>query len=336
MHRGSLSNKFYQEELISSLIGGVDLGGTKIVVALVDHEGIMHARSEIRGHRGMASDAVVERIAAVLQELFVAAGVDGVSRVGIATSGHVDHLNGRVITNSNLPGFDDYPIGRRLSELMQLPVRVDNDANAQAFAEFLFGNARGFNPAVFVTVSTGIGAGIVLDGRLYRGRTGTAGEFGHMLVNPASTVRCGCGNYGCLMSHASGLALPQVVRQRVLQPGVETDLDVAGLRDSEINGELISRGLAAGDSLCRDIVNEYADYLGIGLYNLFQVLDPAVIVVGGGLTNWGDAYVARVETRFHRMAGTMMDRPVPVRPAALKADAAVIGAAALALEEEAS
>jgi glucokinase len=257
---------------------------------------------------------------------------DEIAGLGLGTSGHVDHYNGRVITNSNLPGFTDYPIGERLESATNLPVSVDNDANAQAYAEYLFGSAKGYDNAVFVTVSTGIGAGIVIDGRLYRGVTGTAGEIGHTIVDPHSTVRCGCGNYGCLMSHASGLALPQVVRQKLRRPGVETIIDFTQLSDGEITGELIGRGFTQGEPLRRVVSWDYGDYLGIGLQNLFQTLDPGVIVVGGGLSNWGEPYLDRIRSRFYQTAGTMLAHPLEIRRATLESNAAVIGAAALVLE----
>lgn len=289
---------------------------------------------EIRNHRSLTEDEIVRRIAETIRTVLSeeSVGPATVAGIGLGTSGHVDRDRGRLITNSNLPGFTDYPIGERLRAATGMAVHVDNDANAQAYAEYRFGAARGFPNAVFVTISTGIGAGIVIDGRLYRGVTGTAGELGHTIVNPASTLRCGCGNYGCLMAHASGLALPQIVRQKLLRPGVETTIDFTRLADREINGELIGRGFESGDPLCREVVWECADYMGIGLQNAFQVLNPGVIVIGGGLTAWGEAYIDRIRTRFYRTAGAMLSDPIEIRQATLGTDAAVIGAAALVME----
>lgn len=291
-------------------------------------------KAEIRDHRSLTEDEIVGRIAETIRTVLAEESVSSetVAGIGLGTSGHVDHRRGRLITNSNLPGFTDYPIGERLTEATDMTVRVDNDANAQAYAEYLFGAARGVAHAVFVTISTGIGAGIVIDGRLYRGVTGTAGELGHTIVNPESTIRCGCGNYGCLMAHASGLALPQIVRQKLLRPGVETSIDFTRLADHEINGELIGDGFRSGDPLCREVVLECADYMGIGLQNAFQVLNPGVIVIGGGLTNWGEEYIDRIRGRFYRTVGDMLSDPIEIRTATLGTDAAVIGAAALVME----
>ena len=151
---------------------GVDLGGTLVVVALVDLDGGIACQREIRDHSGKPASVIVAR--------------DGV-----------------ILANSNLPGFTRYPLAVALRGRFDTRIAVDNDANAQAYAEYLFGAAHGIPTMAFVTVSTGIGAGLVIDGHLYRGVTGTAGEIGHTIVNPNSRLRCGCGNYGCLMAHAS-------------------------------------------------------------------------------------------------------------------------------------
>lgn len=326
-----MSNGFSQKTLV-----GVDLGGTKIVVALVDASGSVVDRTEIRDHRGKAEDETVRSVAACIRDKVATAGVDmnTIAGVGVGTTGHVDHARGVIITSSNLPGFTDYPISERLGGELGIPVRVDNDANAQAYAEYIFGAARDVQNAAFVTVSTGIGAGIIIDGRLYRGVTGTAGEIGHTIVKRDSTIQCGCGNYGCLMSHASGLALPHVVREHYAARRVRTSLDIDALSDEEINGEFVKVGFDRGDELCRDVVLEYADYLGIGLQNLFQVLNPGVIVLGGGLTAWGDEYLDRVRSTFYGYAREMMKERVEIRHAKLGVDAAVVGAAALLLEPE--
>lgn len=317
---------------------GVDLGGTKIAVALAAPDGGILGKRSIRDHRGKPEDETVSAIAAAVRSLLSEKSFEKsfdesqLLGIGVGTSGHVDNRRGVVVTNSNLPGFTDYPLQARLQEHFAVPVSVDNDANAQAYAEFAFGAGRGSGNMCFVTVSTGIGAGIIIDSRLYRGVTGSAGEIGHTIVNPFSTVRCGCGNYGCLMSQASGLALPQTVRQKLVRPGVETEIDIRGLEDDQINGELIKKGLDAGDPLCREIVREYADYLGIGLYNLFQSYNPGLIVLGGGLTEWGSFYLDRVRRRFYELAGEMMHEHLEIRPSEIGADAAVLGAAALILE----
>jgi len=301
---------------------------------LVSSDGKIIARNVFRDHRDLSADEIIAEVARHVNSLILETGVStqDILGIGVGTCGHVHHADGMVITNSQFSDFRNYPLAEKLGELLKLPVVVDNDANAQAYAEYKFGSAQGFRNASFVTVSTGVGAGFVIDGKLFRGIGGTAGEIGHTIINPFSTVRCGCGNYGCLMAHTSGQTLPQIVRQKLLQPGTDTTIDFKNMEDYEINGELIGKGFEEGDPLCTEIVMENADYLGLGLYNLFQVIDPEVIVIGGGLTNWGDRYLDRIRKTFYRTAGRMLSHPLEIRVAALKENAAVIGAAALLLE----
>lgn len=311
---------------------GVDLGGTKIAVALGALDGSLLVRDEIRDHRSMTEDGIVERIASCVRDLVSRHGshITDLAGVAVGTAGHVDFGRGVLISNSNLPGFVDYPIAAKMSDALGVPVAVDNDTNAQAYAEYLYGAGRGFTNVVFVTVSTGLGAGIVVDGRIFRGATGTAGEIGHTIVNPASRIKCGCGNYGCLMAHASGLSLPQVVREKAAS--VETTVDLAEIPDEEITGEFVRTMFEQGDRLFTDVVFEHAEYFGLGLHNLVQTLSPGLIIVGGGLTGWGEQYLEHARNEYLKLVTVCISNPPEIRLSKLGADAAVIGAAALAFE----
>ncbi|POQ98393.1 hypothetical protein AU468_13645 [Alkalispirochaeta sphaeroplastigenens] len=318
------------------LLCGVDLGGTKIVTALVSGDGTVRDKRFIRDHRGQPPLVVVDRIARQVRELLASRELplSALSGIGVGTSGHVDYRNRRIIMNSNLPGFAGFPLGQALEDSLGVAVSLDNDANAQAYAEYRFGAGRGFPDMAFVTVSTGIGAGLVLGGRLYRGVTGTAGELGHTIVEPAGIIRCGCGRQGCLMAHAAGLCLGQTARELQEEEALPSEVITDDLQDQEITGELIGRGLAQGDPLCCRLIQRYADYLAIGLNNLFQLLDPGLIVLGGGLTAWGAPYLDRVRARFARhLEGMTTAEPPEIRLARLGADAAVVGAASLPLEQ---
>ena len=255
--------------------------------------------------------------------------------IGVGFAGHLRFRDGVTITTSNYKGFKikNFPLRSAIEEYFPTRVVVDNDANAQGFAEYRFGAGAGYGSMVFVTLSTGIGAGIVLDGKMYRGMTGTAGEVGHMIVNPTSSFVCGCGNHGCLMAHASGLALPQIVRR---QAGAGRADDSCAFREREwerIDGKTLGEGLAHGDELARAVVLECADYAGIGLYNLFQIFNPDVFVLGGGLMSWGSLYLERIRQKFGELVREMLFDPVQILPSALSQDAGVIGAAALLLEQ---
>lgn len=321
-----------------SLLCGIDLGGTKVAVALVRNDGVIHAKRLIRNHRGRAPQDVVDLIATHVRQLADESGLDVayLNGIGVGSSGHVDYQNGVVITNSNLTGFQGFPLGERLEHALGVPIYLDNDANAQAYAEFRFGAGRGFPNMAFITVSTGVGAGLIIDGHVYRGVTGTAGEFGHTIIEPSSTIRCGCGRLGCLMAYTSGLTLPQVVRTMLADHDkshpVTSSIDFASLADEEITGELIGNGFTAGDAFCRNVVEQNADYIAIGLNNLYQIVNPGHFVIGGGLTAWGPAYIDRIRTQFRGLVETMATEIPEIRPAHLGGDAAVIGAAALPME----
>ncbi len=320
---------------MARLLCGVDLGGTKLSVGLVSHAGQVQDRLVTHDHTRKGEGELVLQIRDMIRSLLGRKGLaeKDLAGVGVAFAGHLRFREGVVITTSNFPAFKmkNFPIRQAIQEHFSIPVIVDNDANAQGYAEFLFGAGRPYDTMIFLTISTGIGAGLVLNRHLYRGMTGTAGEFGHTIVNPASDIRCGCGNYGCLMSHASGLALPELVRKK-LQAGLPSSLHLENAQ--EINGELLKRGLEAGDEVCRAVILECADYIGIGLYNLFQIFNPPVIVLGGGLINWGQLYVRRIEEKFRALAGDMLYDPMEIALAKTGGDAGLIGAAALLLEEQ--
>ena len=315
------------------LLCGVDLGGTKLSICLVRLDGTLVDKVVAYDHTKKNETGLCLQIRDMVHELLDSHRIEesSIQGVGIGFAGHLRFEEGVVITTSNFPSFKmkNFPIRRMIQQHFSVPVIVDNDANAQGYAEFLFGAGAGYDTMIFLTVSTGIGAGLVLNRRIFRGLTGTAGEFGHTIVNPQSDIQCGCGNYGCLMSHASGLALPQLVRKK-LEQGVKTDLVFD--ESTQINGELLKQGLDAGDSLCRSVVLECADFIGIGLYNLFQIFNPPVIVLGGGLMNWGPLYFDRIKEKFYTLVRDMLYDPIEIALAKTGPDAGLIGAASLLLE----
>jgi glucokinase len=320
------------------LLCGIDLGGTKLAGGLMRADGKLLDREVVLDHAGRDEKFVVSRMRDIVTALLsrqhrTVADLEG---IGVGFAGHLRFRDGVTITTSNYKGFKikNFPLRSAIQEHFPTRVVVDNDANAQGLAEYRFGAGAGagYGSMIFVTFSTGIGAGIILDGKLYRGMTGTAGEVGHMIVNPASDFVCGCGNHGCLMAHASGLALPQVVRSKRRQ-GARTELSLSEAEWERIDGKTVGEGLAAGDELCRSVVLEFAEYAGIGLYNLFQIFNPDAFVLGGGLMSWGELYLARIRQTFNELVREMLFDPVQILPSKLEQDAGIIGAAALLLEK---
>lgn len=313
---------------------GVDLGGTKLAVGVVDPKGNIVGEAVTYDHKNLAEEKVLDRMernidAALASAKSTRAEVKG---IGVLFPGHIRWPEGVTLTTSNLPGFKNFPLRERMEARTGIPCLADNDANAQALGEYRYGAGIGLDPLVFLTVSTGIGGGIVIDGKLYRGFTGTAGEFGHMIVDASGEGRCTCGNRGCLMGVASGIALPETARrlaERLEREGACADLP-SGCDDfSGLDGALLAAGCADNNELCRAVVEEYARYIGIGMYNVFQVLNPGGIVLGGGLLNLPDFFFERAAATCYDLAGPMMYDRLAIRRGLLGGAAAVIGAASL-------
>lgn len=319
---------------MSKVLCGVDIGGTKCSIALIDNEGTILDKIYTCAHVEEKEDGMVRMIADHVKELLQRNRVaeSDLPGLGVGCAGHIRYRDGVIITTSNLEGFDNYPLRDKLQAYFDIPVILDNDANAQALGEHRFGAGRGYGDMIFVTISTGIGAGLILNGKLYRGMTGTAGEFGHSIVEPGSELVCSCGNRGCVMACACGMALPYLFEKK-LREGLETKIKMPPeFNISKINGQTLKKGLDMDDPLSRAVISDSAYYVGVGLYNLFQILNPPLIVLGGGLTNWGEFYLDKIKDTFYELAGNMIFDPIEIVLSKIIGDAGVIGAAALGIE----
>jgi glucokinase len=319
---------------MEKLLCGVDLGGTKLSVGLIYPDGRIMDKIVVYDHSVMNEEAIVNYITQLVKQIISSAGLkeSDTEGIGIGFPGHVRYRDGYTITTSNLRGFKNFPLRDSLAKNFSVPVRLDNDANAQAFCELKFGAGRGYNDLIFLTISSGIGAGIILDRKIYRGMTGTAGEFGHTIIDPDSDFICTCGNRGCLMGVACGLTLPQRFRKKT-ENGMKTTLPLEKDFDySKVDGKLIKQGIDTGDPLSKSIAADCADHVGIGVYNIFQVFNPPVIILGGGLMNLGEFYYDRIKSKFYELARDMIYDPIAIVKSEAEADAGLIGAAALLLE----
>jgi len=316
---------------------GIDIGGTKCSIALIDEEGRILDKIYTCAHVDEGEEGMVDMIAGQVKELLKRNQVQqsDMPAIGVGCAGHIRHSDGVIVTTSNLKGFNNYPLRAELQAHFDIPVILDNDANAQAYGEYKFGAGKGYGDMIFVTISTGIGAGLVINGGLYRGMSGTAGEFGHTIVEPDSDLRCTCGNRGCIMALACGMALPYMFEKK-LREGVKTKLNMPPkFNISKINGQTLKKGLDMDDPLSKAVISDSAYYVGIGLYNLFQILNPPLIVLGGGLTNWGEFYLDKIKGTFYELAGNMLIDPIKIVLSEIVGDAGVIGAAALSLGQDA-
>ncbi len=310
-----------------SLTIGIDVGGTKIAAGVVDEQGKIIEK--FRRATPSASPAGTEQvIAEAVTELL---GRHRARAVGIGAAGFIDEARANVRFAPNL-AWRDEPLRSRVEELIGLPVVVENDANASAWAEVRFGAARGHAHVIFISVGTGIGGGFVLDGRLYRGRWGMAGEPGHYRVVPEGRL-CGCGNRGCWEQYASGSALVAEARDfaRRTRGGAVRMLQLAGGSAEAITGALVTQAAREGDPGALRCFGIVGTWLGQGLADLAAILDPGCFIIGGGVSEAGELLIGPARAAFGKglTGGTHRERAV-IRLAELGADAGIVGAADLA------
>ena len=310
-----------------SLTIGVDVGGTKVAAGVVDEDGTILARTR-RPTPSSSPGDVEETIAALVKELRADHDVEA---VGIGAAGFIDADRSRVLFAPNL-AWRDEPLRDEVSKRIGLPVVVENDANAAAWAEHRFGAGRGSADLVCVTVGTGIGGGLVLGGALYRGRYGIGAEFGHMQVIPDGR-RCGCGQRGCWEQYCSGRALLHEAREIAdVQPAYGARLLELGQgRPEGIEAPEVTTAAREGDPAALACFAEVGGWLGQGLADLAALLDPEAFVVGGGVADAGDLLLDPARETFARkLTGTGHRPRAEIRLAELGNEAGLVGAADLA------
>ncbi len=306
---------------------GIDVGGTKIAGGVVDEKGVILATAR-RESPATDTDAIERNIEDLVNEL---RGQHEVVAVGVGAAGFVDATRSTVLFAPNL-AWRDEPLRRDLERRIGLPVVIENDANAAAWGEFTFGAGEDVADSLLVTVGTGVGGGIVLNGQLHRGAFGVAAEIGHMRVVPDGRL-CGCGNHGCWEQYASGTALVRDTRDQARQGSLiaRTLLDRADGDVEAITGPLITEAAAAGDSFAREQLAVLGRWLGEGIASLTAVLDPAVVVIGGGVSEAGDLLLDPIRAHFKaNLTGRHYRPELEVRAALLGNEAGMMGAADLA------
>ncbi|MEU6997582.1 ROK family glucokinase [Nonomuraea sp. NPDC046570] len=303
---------------------GVDIGGTKVAAGVVDEEGKV-LQSALRPTPADRPDLVAETVASVVEELSQGREIEA---VGLGAAGFVDETRSVVRFAPNL-AWREEPLQKKVSGLVGLPVVVENDANAMAWAESRFGAGRDQTHVVCITVGTGIGGGLVFDGALFRGRWGMGAELGHMQVVPEGRL-CGCGNLGCWEQYASGNALVKTATE-LAEAQPERASILLGLAGGTIEGEEVTEAARRGDDASLAAFAEIADWLGQGLADLVAVLDPGCFIIGGGVSRAADLFLDRTRETFARSLTGRGHRPVAeIRLAELGASAGLVGAADLA------
>jgi len=306
---------------------GVDLGGTKIYTALVDLEGniIKEKTVETLAHEG--EKAVMGRIVDTIKYVIDGTDKNLIKSIGIGSPGPLDVKNGIIIENSNLP-FKNFAIVKTIKETYDLPTYLDNDANVATLGEFMFGAGKGSENMVFITASTGIGGGAVLNGKLFRGATGNALEVGHMTVSTEGP-RCGCGNLGCAEALGSGTAIGKRAKEAVLSNVVTSLKNYENVTAKEVFKEA-----ANGDRVAKNILNTSLTYIGIAVANTITNFDPEKVVVGGGVVNGGDIVLDTIRNVVEERCMAAFVENCTIEKAILGGKAGVLGAAALAITEK--
>ena len=307
------------------LIFAADLGGTHLRAATVDGNGSIQFRFKQHTPQINDANAIVDAIVAAVHEA-EKQGED-ISAVSLVVPGTVKVEEGTVVTAPNLPCLDGFLLGAALTEQLHLPAILENDANAAAVGEMWRGAAVGCKTIICVTLGTGVGGGIILDGKLWRGMDGAAAEIGHMCVDPFGGVACTCGSRGCLEVFASATAIVRMTREASPR---YPDSVLQGKDDR--TAEMIFEAGQQGDELALEIFRRMGVYLGIGLANLINILNPEMIVIGGGVVNGWDLFAKHMHQQVEERAFPLLAARVKIERAKCGDDAGLLGAARLALK----
>ncbi len=307
----------------------VDLGGTKIIAAVVLPDGKLLSRNYCLTMADKGPEIVIDRIIFAVNRAMTQAQLKGSELIGlgIAAAGILDTKKGIVTTSPNLPHWHNVPLRDILVKKLGVITYIINDANAAALGEHRFGAGRGLDNMIYLTVSTGIGGGIIVDGELYSGADGCAGELGHMTIE-VNGPQCHCGNFGCLEALASGWAVAKAAITRINNGGKSSIIELADGRLESVTAETVAEAARRGDRLAADIVAEAANYLGVGLANLVNIFNPELIVIGGGLSKMGDMLLKPARKVLRERAFRLPSDTVRVVRARLGSNAGIIGAAA--------
>ena len=304
----------------------IDLGGTQVRAAVVDRLGKVLSRAAETTRADEGTDVVISQIVSLARKVQAQAGTSELAGAGISSPGPLDTQEGIALGIPTLKGFSDFPLRARLAEALDLPIMLENDGIAAAVGEWRYGVGRGLNHLVYVTVSTGIGGGVVAGGRVLRGRRGMACHLGHMSFVAGGEV-CFCGNRGCFEAYASGTAF---TKRAIAAARVDASTSL-GRDGSAITAPAVFEAAAVGDALARTLVDEEARLLGVGFASLAHIFNPDLIVMGGGLSQQFDM-LKEAMLRSLKACAMPAFRDTPVVKAALGVDSGLLGAASLVFE----
>jgi glucokinase len=311
---------------------GVDVGGTKVAAGFVDSHGEIHQHTRVPMHSHGTAEEGLAAVTAAIDELLKLRpeASNTTRRIGICAPGPLDPHSGIVLNPPNVPCWRNFPLAAEIARRYDGSVKLENDAKSAGLAEALWGAGRGYRNVFYTCIGTGIGAGIIFDGRIYHGRTGAASEAGHVTIDYHGPL-CGCGKKGCIEALASGTAIAKKAQAQLAGASGQKSamLDLAGGKVDAVTSEIVGRAYAAGDSLAKEILLETIEVVTIWLGNMVDLLEPDVIIIGGGVAAMLSPFFEEIRKRLPSWCINQRCLEIPIVKARYGADAGIAGGAAL-------
>lgn len=310
---------------------GIDVGGTNVKIALVDDNGKIIYSNSVPTYAKMGYEYTVNNIKQAIKDLMKETNTtpSDIEGIGFDFPGQVDCKTGVVKLAPNIPGWVNVPIAQMIEDEFHIPTRIDNDVRCAALGELKFGAGRGCENFICITVGTGIGSGIVINGKVVRGATNAAGELGHIKLQMNSGPICGCGDTGCLEAFASGPAIVAMA-QEYIKGGKSTKFrEMAAVEGGEITPYMVAKAAEEGDPVAKRIFEIVGEYIGIGLTSVINLLNPERVIIGGGVAESGELLLGPIRKTIKERAMVVAGNAVEIVPAQLGNSAGVIGASML-------
>lgn len=306
---------------------GVDLGGTNIKVGLVSSKGKIVRKEELKSNANKGPDAIIKQIIKGIN-LVMKGNADKVIGVGIGSPGVVIHKTGSVENPPNFPGWKKVPLGKLINNAVKKEVFLENDANAAAIGELIFGAGKSFKNFIMVTLGTGVGGGLIIDGKIYHGESGAAGEIGHISID-GKGAKCNCGSYGCIEAYIGNQYLIKRVEEELCSKKNSLIHKLIGKKGSKLSPKLIHEAAQMGDDYAKSIIKDVGSNLGIALASIINLLDVTNIVIGGGVSGFGALLFNSTRRRVKERVLKSLKNKITIVPAKLKNEAGILGASAL-------
>ncbi|MCE2399866.1 ROK family protein [Candidatus Poribacteria bacterium] len=297
---------------------GIDIGGTKLATVVADNSGKILSKVRRPTFADKGSEYAIQLLFEMVDETITKANLkqEAISGIGVSCGGPLDTKTGIVYSPPNLPGWDAFPLKTRLETEFQIPATIENDANASALAEYRFGGGRGYNTVLYMTMSTGIGGGIVINGQIFHGANDSAGEVGHQILLPNGPL-CGCGKHGCLEAICSGPAIARRAKEAIQKQSNTTILALADGHIETVKSEHVLAAARQGDALALKLIDETAYYMGWGIANLVNILNPDIVLLGTIAIAAGDLLLQPIRKTVSDFAMARPAEAVKIMPAQL-------------------